>query len=281
LPHLVRLISYAAYMASASTTQVLAATRQWLKPVVYILIRCGVTWRDFSELAKTTFVEVATKQFGKRGRATNVSRTAVLTGLARRDVRRQREKLEASSESLSGYVTKASLVLTAWHLDARFLDAKGKPLPLPLEGTEASFASLVRHCSGGDVPLSTLLRELRAAGAVHELPDGCWEPLTRHYLPHSIDETLITLWGSRMADVATTCASNMARTSKVSARFERAASNERIGKSALPEFRKFLDQEGQAFLQRLDAWLAEHEVKGDAPDDQVVRLGAGVYHIQD
>ena len=47
-------------MASASTSQVLAAARQWLKPVVYILIRCGVTWRDFSELAKTTFVEVAT-----------------------------------------------------------------------------------------------------------------------------------------------------------------------------------------------------------------------------
>ncbi len=67
--------------------QVLAATRQWLKPVIYILIRCGVTWRDFSELAKTTFVEVATRQFGKRGRPTNVSRTAVLTGLARRDVR--------------------------------------------------------------------------------------------------------------------------------------------------------------------------------------------------
>ena len=111
-------------MASASTTQVLAATRHWLKPVIYILIRCGVTWRDFSEAAKTTFVEVATKQFGKRGRPTNVSRTAVLTGLARRDVRKQREKLEGSPESLTGYVTKASLVLTAWHLDAGFLDAK-------------------------------------------------------------------------------------------------------------------------------------------------------------
>ena len=268
-------------MASASTTQVLAATRQWLKPVVYILIRCGVTWRDFSELAKTTFVEVATKQFGKRGRATNVSRTAVLTGLARRDVRKQREKLEASPESSSGYVTKASLVLTAWHLDPRFLDAKGKPLPLPVEGAEASFASLVRHCSGGDVPLSTLLRELRAAGAVHKLPDGRWEPLARHYVPHTIDETLITVWGSRMADVAITCASNLTRTSKVPARFERTVSNGRIAKSALPEFRKFLDHEGQAFLQRLDAWLTQHEARDDTPDDQLIRLGAGVYHIQD
>ena len=268
-------------MASASTTQVLAATRQWLKPVIYILIRCGVTWRDFSELAKTTFVEVATRQFGKRGRPTNVSRTAVLTGLARRDVRKQRERLEASPESLTGYVTKASLVLTAWHLDHHFLDAKGKPLPLPVEGPEVSFATLVRHCSGGDVPLSTLLRELRAAGAVHKLPDGRWEPLTRNYLPHTIDETVIRLWGSRMADVATTYVNNLTRTAKVAARFERAALNDRIPKTALPEFRKFLDQEGQAFLERLDAWLTEHEAKNDTPDDQVIRLGAGLYHIQD
>src|SRR3954454_14104621 len=200
-------------MASASTTQVLAATRHWLKPVIYILIRCGVTWRDFSELARTTFVEVATKQFGKRGRPTNVSRTAVLTGLARRDVRKQREKLEDSPDALSGYVTKASLVLTAWHLDPRFV-ANGKLLPLAMAGEGATFAALVRHCSGGDVPLSTLLRELRAAGAIHQLANGRWEPLTRNYLPHTIDESVIRLWGTGMADVAATYVHNLTRTAK-------------------------------------------------------------------
>lgn len=268
-------------MASASTTQVLAASRQWLKPVIYILIRCGVTWRDFSELAKTTFVEVASRQFGKRGRLTNVSRTAVLTGLARRDVRKQREKLDAAPESLTGYVTKASLVLTAWHLDTRFLDAKGRPKPLPVEGDGVTFATLVRHCSGGDVPLSTLLRELRAAGAVHELSDGRWEPLTRNYLPHTIDENVIRLWGTGMADVASTYVHNLTRTAKMPPRFERAAVNDRIAKSALPEFRKFLDQEGQAFLERMDAWLTEHEAREGAPDEEVIRLGIGMYHIQD
>src|SRR5882762_6362499 len=76
-------------MASASMTQVLAAARQWLKPLVHVLVRCGVTWKDFAELAKTAYVEVATEQFGKRGRPTNVSRTAVLTGLARRERRKR------------------------------------------------------------------------------------------------------------------------------------------------------------------------------------------------
>jgi hypothetical protein len=268
-------------MTAASTTQVLAASRQWLKPIVHVLIRCGVTWREFSELAKTTFVEVATDQFGKRGRPTNVSRTAVLTGLARRDIRKQRELLAASPQGQRGYVTKASLVLSAWHLDPEFLDRHGKPAKLALEGERSSFEALVRRCGGGDVPVSTLLKELRSAGAIRELADGRLEPLLRDYIPHAMDEQLIRLWGSVLADIAATYAHNLTRTGKTPARFERAAVNDRIDPRSLPAFRKFLEQEGQAFLERTDAWLIAHQVPADAADAETVRLGVGAYHIQD
>jgi hypothetical protein len=58
-------------MALASTDQVLRSTHQWLKPLVHVLLSCGITWREFAELAKSTYVEVATDNFGKRGRPTN------------------------------------------------------------------------------------------------------------------------------------------------------------------------------------------------------------------
>ena len=102
----------------------------------------------------------------------------------------------------------------------------------------------------------------------------------RSYIPHAMDEQMIRLWGSVLADVAATYAHNLTRTGKTLARFERAAVNDRIPRSALPEYRKFLEKEGQAFLERLDEWLSEHEVK-DASDDKTVRLGVGVYHVQD
>jgi hypothetical protein len=291
------------------------ASRQWLRPVIRVLIRCGVTFREFSELARTTFVEVATNDFGKRGRPTNVSRTAVLTGLARREVRKQREALQSAPEPLEGYVTKGSLVLTAWHIDPEFLDGKGKPIPLHArrddkgndKGDGVTFATLVRRCGGADVPNSTLLRELRSAGAVRQRPDGRYEPLMRTYIPHAMDEQMIRLWGSVISDVATTYAHNLTRTGKTPARFERAAVNAKIPRSALPEYRKFLEQEGQAFLERLDVWLSEHEVKEAEPDpaaaddsiqdvkrderqrkgkgsrdkSDTIRLGVGVYHVQD
>jgi len=270
-------------MASASTAQVLAATRQWLKPVVHILIRCGITWREFSELAKSAYVEVATTRFGKRGRPTNVSRTAVLTGLARREVRKQRANLATAPKALTPYVTKAALVLSAWHLDAEFLDKKGKPALLPVEGPGATFASLVRRCGGSDVRPSTLLKELQSAGAIRQRPDGRLEALQRIYIPHSIDEQLIRLWGTVLADVATTYVHNLTRNSRTPARFERAAVNDRIAASALPEFRKFLNAEGQEFLERLDAWLTAHEAREGKrkSDAETIRLGVGLYHIQD
>ena len=272
-------------MASASTTQVLAATRQWLKPLVHVLVRCGVTWKDFAELAKTAYVEVATQQFGKRGRLTNVARTAVLTGLTRREVRKQRERVDAAPQAWTGYVTKASLVLSAWHQDPRFLDSSGKPALLPLNGDGSTFTALLRLCGASDVPPTTLLKELRAAEAIRETPDGRLEALKRSYIPQTMDEHLIRLWGTVIADVASTYAHNLMRRADVAPRFERAALNERVLASALPEFRRFLDQEGQAFLERVDAWLTEHEAKPNQsePDSRSVRirLGAGVYHLQD
>ena len=66
-------------MVAASRQQVLQSTHQWLQPLVHVLLTCGITWREFSDLTKTTYVDVASKQFGKRGRPTNVSRTGVAT----------------------------------------------------------------------------------------------------------------------------------------------------------------------------------------------------------
>lgn len=269
-------------MESAAKSDVLSATRQWLRPLVHVLLRSGITWREFAELSKTVYVEVATTQFGRRGRPTNVSRAAVLTGLARRDVRAQRESLESGPPLLKGQVTKASQVLSVWHLDPQFLDAEGKPKRLPLEGKGATFEELLRRCGTADIRLSTLLKELRLAGAVSQGADGTLEALKREYVPHAMAKVLIRLWGKVLADVGTTYVHNLTRKPTTPPRFERAAVNDRVLAKSLPEFQQFLNEEGQAFLERLDAWLAAHQPNGE--DDEAsatIRLGAGVYHIQD
>jgi Family of unknown function (DUF6502) len=271
-------------MANATHDEVLAATRMWLRPVIHILLRSGVTWREFAELAKTTFVDVATAHFGRRGRPTNVSRTASLTGLGRREVRKQREVIEMGPAVAPPYVTKASLVLSAWHQLPDYRGRGHKPAVLKFEGPAPSFTALIQSVGGSDVPPTTLLKELIGAGAVRAGKDGRLEATDRNYIPHEIDSQMIRLWGSVLADVATTHVHNLGRTTaRAPSRFERAAVNDQVDAASLPEFRAFLEAEGQAFLERVDAWLTEHEVSRAKRPAQArpVRLGAGVYHIQD
>ena len=52
-----------------------------------------------------------------------------------------------------------------------------------------------------------------------------------------------------------------------------------IPRSVVPDFREFVEAEGQAFLERVDAWLSEHEASEEEP--KTLRLGLGTYWIQD
>ncbi len=78
-------------MASMGSRSLLAtACAAALRPVVRLLLKSGWTHREFADLARRVFVEVASTEFGKRGRPANASRVAILTGINRKDVSRLR-----------------------------------------------------------------------------------------------------------------------------------------------------------------------------------------------
>src|SRR4029077_10524425 len=101
-----------------------------MRPLARILLRCGVTWKELAELLKAVYVDVATQDYGKRGRPANSSRVAILTGLSRREVKRARDRLAgAPPDSLApiAKINHASRVLSGWFQDPAFVDAKGNP----------------------------------------------------------------------------------------------------------------------------------------------------------
>jgi hypothetical protein len=143
---------------------------------------------------------------------------------------------------------------------------------------------LLHRSGAGDIPATTVMRELLAARAIRKRDDGRLEALQRNYIPRATDEQLIRLWGTVLGDVANTYVHNITRSGRTAARFERAAKNEQIPLTLAPQFREFLEREGQAFLERVDAWLAEHQVDPEHPAEanpRTTRMGAGVYQIQD
>lgn len=256
---------------------ILRAVGLLLEPLIRLLIKSGVTWKEFSDLAKVKYVQVATEDFGIKGRPTNASRVAILTGLDRRDVSRLRDALAAEQPELRGYTSKATQVLSGWYHDAEFAGAEARPRALPLEGETGSFTALVRRYAPG-IPPVAMIKELKAAAAVEELDDGSLRALKREYIPQQLDEAKIRLFGSIVHDLGTTLEHNLTRPASLPARFERRAVSMRVDPRVLPQFRALLESEGQAFLERVDDWLTAHEVAPDAP---ALRLGVGVYHIED
>jgi hypothetical protein len=259
-------------------TTTLSALRLLLRPIVRILLRAGVNWKEFAEVGKATFVEVASEDFGIRGRPTNISRVAILTGFTRREVRRLRDLLESEDPASFGRMNYATRVLTGWYTDADFTAADGQPRQLQVSGTNPSFETLCTRYSG-DVPATTMLKELKHVGAVVE-ENGRLVARTRYYMPVLMDPQQIVRSGSVIEDVGNTVAYNLHRGPGDPSRFERRATNTHIPAAAVPEFRNYIEEEGQAFLERVDAWLTEHESQ-EAGDASGVRLGLGAYWIEE
>jgi hypothetical protein len=259
----------------------LHAFRLMLRPVVRMLLRAGVTWKEAADTCKAAFVEVATRDYGLHGRPTNISRVAILTGLSRREVSRLWRHVEGQEDPQFTTMNSATRLLTAWHLDPDFLDDAGRPVELPMTGAGASFTELARRY-GGDFAAVTLARELARNGAVLQLPDGALRVMSRYFMPSPVDPEAVLRAGSVLRDLGETVACNLARDEGAGTRFEGRATNERMLTADAKAFRAFLEREGQAFLERVDEWLSTHEATpAEQKRHRLRRFGVGVYQIQD
>jgi hypothetical protein len=257
--------------------RILEALSHLLEPVVLLLLKNGISWNEFLEIARAKFVDVATRRFGIRGRPTNISRVAILTGQDRREVSRLRRQLAKPTPPRA--MCKPTQVLDGWHRDVEFLDAAGRPRELEIDGEHATFEALVRR-HAPSIPHVAMIKQLRLVGAVQDLPNGKVRVLKRAYVPKALSEDHIALWGSVLHDIGTTWEYNLMREPSQRSRFERRAVNLKVDIDALPAFREFLEAEGQAFLERIDDWLSAHEVpQGAVASKTSMRLGVGVYHI--
>lgn len=278
-------------MAENLKEHVIATVKSLMNPIIKLLLRNGVTYKEFALLCKSIFVEAAADGFGIRGRPTNVSRISVLTGIDRKEVKRIKDLLRENSLAVEAQncQDRITRLLTAWHQDPEY-SADGQVSPLPVEGGRGSFTSLVRRY-GGDVPVQALLKELLRVGVVARLEDGRVKVLSRYFMPVQSDPQALLRAGSMISELGENLFHNLyvvnngnAQNGRSRTRFDGRASNNFIDAKHHATFQQFLDSEGQAFLERVDAWLSEHELSEDTVDNpdtaQVMRLGVGVFGIE-
>lgn len=261
---------------------VIRSCRYLLRPVVRFLLRHGVTFREFAELAKDAYVAVARADHGIQGRPTNNARVAMMTGLSRRDVAKIRDRLLEGAEPAGGSQgNRISQLLTAWHVDPEFCDAQGRPKVLPATGPSGSLSSLLSRYAG-DLPHGAIRKEMQQRALIEELNDGEFRVLKRDYVFSELDPDIINRMGIALHDHAATLEHNLNEKRNAPPRFEALADNARVRPANYKAFQKLVEERGLSFLEEMDDWLSSHEADTESDtNSDTVRLGVGVYLIYD
>jgi hypothetical protein len=268
-------------MSEKHQKPLVAAVLKLLRPLAQILLRNGVSFSTFSDLAKWIYVDVATQEFGIEGRKQSTSRVSVITGLSRREVMRVRKLPRPDVTASTERHNRAARVIAAWRRESDFLDAAGKPALLPMEGRAATFSELVKRYSG-NVPPRAILDELIHVGAVERLADGKIGLLTRAYIPKSIDAHKLNILGTDVQHLISTIDHNL-KPETTEPRFQRKVSYDNLPDEVLPKFRKLFAKRAQALLESADQWLAQRDrdvtptVKGIGSN----RAGFGIFFFEE
>jgi len=262
--------------------QILGAFLIALRPIARIFLRFGMGYREFSDITKTAFVDVATSEYGLRGRPTNISRVAVMTGLTRKEIRRVREKIEKGDLSVVVKSTPLSEMLHRWHADNDYLDSAGRPVVLPFSGEGVSFSSLAKKY-GGDIPPGAMRTELKRVGAVIEDEQGNLQAVSRVIHPKGEHEKLVTAVVHAIYPLISTIAHNVNpnRDDDTWAQFN--TYTQSIRKIDVPRLRRISLDRLTALAESIDdlfiAYETLHENDGSDGDKNIVAVG--VYYFEE
>lgn len=268
-------------MSTSIKAALLRAFHVLLGPLVRILLRQGISYAEFSEVAKAVYVEVALKDFKVPGKKATRTRVAVMTGLTRKEVKRVIDEALKDQYEPNAKFSRLGRVLVGWHTDTDFTGPYGLPLELQYESTQEAdptFSELVKRHSGDMSPRS-ILDELIRVGAVRETDVGWYRVLRRDYITDATGRDTFERTGFIVRNFINTVDFNMTKSAPGKGRFERHVfPADGIRAADLPRFDAYLRDRCQALLEELDNWLTNLPIPDEKKGDKVVHTGVGMYH---
>jgi hypothetical protein len=169
-----------------------------LRPLVRLLIRSGVPFPVFAELARKVYVSVAVNDFALGDKEQTDSRISLLTGVHRKEVKRLRA-LGEPDLSIPPVLSLASQTLARWMGAAEYTSVEGQPLPLNRAGPEPSFETLVAGIST-DVRPRVLLDDWLERGYVVVNDQDQVELVTEATIPKPGESHQLYYFGRNLHD---------------------------------------------------------------------------------
>jgi len=257
----------------------LAACRHLLHPLVRILLRHGVSYGEFADSVRGSYIDIAKNELVPADRPQTDARIAILTGLTKHEVLRIRALDSVDDDGLP--TNRIARVLQGWSQDPQYLGPYGLPLEVPFAGEAMSFEALVRKYAG-DVPARALLEELVRVDAAVEMDDEYVRMTNRTYLPSPLDPAGLERLGNVVNYFVDTVDFNLQKKRQGTGRFERYAMTvEGLSPDAFQQFDALVREKGQELLEVLDDWLGQFETKGGhkLPSSEAIKTGVGIFHF--
>ena len=258
-----------------------AAVARILKPLIRILLRNGVSFGTFADIAKRQFVAVARKEFAIAGRKQTTSRLAVITGLTRKEVQRILRLSHPDDRSSADKYNRAARVVAGWRRDNDFLNPRGNPLTLSISGKGNTFQKLVRRYSG-DIPYRAVLDELAVEGTIQMLDKDQVRLVDRAYVPKADESMKLHILGVDTAYLIDAIGHNLL-ISDTPPKFQRKVLYDNLPDDVLPGFRHLSRKYSQKLLEKLDSWLSvrDRDVNPDVRGSGRNIAGLGIFYIEE
>ena len=254
-----------------------------LTPLVTVLLRNGITFSVFTDLAKQAYIRVASKEMVIQGKKQTITRIATITGLPRKEVGQIKDNPEKYQQKLYSMQrhNRAARVISTWVREEKFHNKKGQPASLELEGVENSFGNLVK-LSGVDIPPRPILDELIRSGAVGRLKNGKIALLSNSYIPAGDNLEKIAMLGTDVRDLIKTINHNITCEPE-EAFFQRKTIYDNIPVEKLEQLRKKLRQTAQDALEEFDRELAACDRDGNEKVSGTgrTRVGMNLYYFEE
>ncbi len=234
-------------------TVVVAAVRKIMRPLVKFLIANQITYPHLINLLKSTYVDVAEKNFIVEGKKQTDSRINLLTGVHRKDVKRLRSEQENPAERPANISIGAQLI-SRWVGDKSLLNEDGSPKTLPLQDDDEfsmnSFEGLVANIAKGDIRPRVVLDELMRLDMVELDPDHNVILKTKAFTPNRGQEEKLYFFGKNIQDHL--CAGVHNLSGEQPPFFDRSVYYDELSESSIQELNVLADSLGMEALIKMN-----------------------------
>lgn len=241
-----------------------------LRPIVQLLLSYGLSFREFSELAKHAYIEAANEEQNPP----NISETAVRTGISRKAIKKLLELKSNNKPSMRADGLYDLRLLEIWREDVRYLDQEGNPVPLYFSGdSELTLLGLINQL-GVDIPPSTILKRLLSADMINIDEDGRYYPQISNPTPSIVCPETLVRASLFIAAHVRTVVNNFNRDGQKKL-LERQTFSVRVPSKFREEVLEKIRGSCNECLADIERIIATYEVEGSMGTDDI--LGIGMY----